>query len=235
MVKTQAEKVILICYLIVEAILLVIIKALQIVDYNVRIIDNWMYTAIIVNTIITIIFFVKYAKHLENKHDNIIAYGLFLTLIADLFLTFIDQGNGSVCNFIGIACFCLVEFTYALYLKPGKITIILRIALFAAALIALYKVGMFDAGSIVGILNLILILFNVINAWTTKKVKVSLLFKIGITLFLGCDYAILFRGLTSGMVHDVADFVVWIFYIPAQVLIVLSYVKACKSANANQI
>ncbi len=232
MVKTQAEKIILICYLIVEAILLVIIKALQIVDYNVRIIDNWMYTAIIVNTIITIIFFVKYAKHLENKHDNIIAYGLFLTLIADLFLTFIDQGSGSVCEFLGIVFFCLVEFTYALYLKPGKITIILRVAVFIAAFVAIYKAGMFTPGNVAGILNLTLILFNVIDAWTGRRVKPSWIFRIGITLFLLGDYAILLRSLDLGTISDVFAFLVWIFYIPAQVLIVLSYVKACKSATA---
>ncbi len=120
--------------------------------------------------------------------------------------------------------------------KTSKEKILLILYLIVEAiLLVIIKAGMLSAGNVAGILNLTLILFNVIDAWTVKRVKPSLIFKIGITLFLLCDFSILFRGLDLGTVSDISAFLVWIFYIPAQVLIVLSYIKTHKTANANQM
>ena len=68
-------------------------------------------------------------------------------------------------------------------------------------------------------------LFNVIDAWRTKNMDPGLMFKVGITLFCMGDYCILLRTLTDGMIHDVFAFLVWITYVPTQVLIVLNYIK----------
>ena len=49
----------------------------------------------------------------------------------------------------------------------------------------------------------------------------------GVTLFLACDTSIVIRALTSGAVKSAAWFMVWVFYVPAQVLLTLAYAKAC--------
>ena len=64
-----------------------------------------------------------------------------------------------------------------------------------------------------------------ILSWTPTGAKTPLLFRIGITLFLCCDLLIALRGFTTRGTHDTIDLFVWIFYIPSQVAITLSYLS----------
>ena len=80
----------------------------------------------------------------------------------------------------------------------------------------------------VGLINISLILRNAVQAWTGKDAYVSMLFKVGITLFFLCDASIAVRTPSVGTVHDVVAFLVWSFYVPAQTLIMLSYVRSVR-------
>lgn len=101
--------------------------------------------------------------------------------------------------------------------------LLLRIALFAVCLMFLNRAGMLTPVNAVGILDLNLLLINTIIAWTAASAKTPLLFRIGITLFLCCDLSVALVNLTAGSVRNVSDFLIWIFYIPSQAAITLSY------------
>ena len=50
-------------------------------------------------------------------NPNLLAYGLFVTVIADFFLTFLGTAQYYL---PGIAAFCIVQAFYMLYLRPGR-------------------------------------------------------------------------------------------------------------------
>jgi hypothetical protein len=171
---------------------------------------------------VTFIFWYVYGRNAQRNRANIIALGMAVTMAADLFLTLIDTGWSLLPGFI---LFCLVQVIYAVYLGTGRRGVIARVVACIAVLLAFRFAGMTDPVTVFGGIDLALLLCNAVTAWISAKESVSRLFKIGITLFLCCDVSIALRTLLTGTVHDVAQFMVWIFYVPALVFITLSYVK----------
>ena len=113
-----------------------------------------------------------------------------------------------------------------MYLRSSLRLLLIRLALFGAGLLVLNMAGMLDLANAMGVLDITLLLVNMIFAWMPASAKTSLLFKIGITLFLLCDVAITIRSLTSGKFKYMVDLFVWIFYIPSQIAITLSYLNS---------
>ena len=132
-----------------------------------------------------------------------------------------------------MSAFCTVEILYAVYLKAGTGSVIVRAALFVAGLIGLKKAGMLNAESALGILNVTLVMVNAIDAWAAKRRDAALLFKIGITLFFLCDATVMLKVVTHGGVRTALSFMTWLFYVPAQVLLTLSYAEACSEKTGN--
>ena len=210
-----------ILYLLTELILLCLVQAGQLDGWSNSVVQIFMYTAILINTVLTIYWFRKHGTDQNDSGDNFVAYALFVTAAADFFMTLI----GTDAVFLpGVILFCLVQIIYALYLKSGVKSFLFRIALFIICLILLKKVGMLNLNNAFGLLDIILVLVNVVLAWTMARKRTTLLFRVGLTLFLCCDVSIVLRTLTDGGIHDVIAFLVWIFYIPSQVAITLSYV-----------
>ena len=207
-----------ILYLIPEAILLFFIEIGKFLGWSTLPIRILMYIAIVINTIVTAYYFYHYRK--KNHSENLIAYAIFTTAVADFFMTLIGNDTGFI---PGIIVFCIVQVIYALYLCPAVKWLLIRAAFLAACLVGLKVVGMLNLKNALGIADLSLLLVNAIIAWTKARSKTSLLFRIGITLFLFCDLSITIRTLTSAGVQDIVDYLVWIFYIPSQVAITLSY------------
>lgn len=228
--NTNAEKNLIRVYIAVEAVILVAIKITQAMHVG-RIINGCMYSAIVVNTLVCAYFFAKYSRTIESKRDNLIAYALFVTLIADWFLTFVGKRYSADAYVYGLIAFCTVELIYACYIRPTAVTAAGRVLLFAAGTFALVNAGLAGSEAVLGFLNMVLILFNVIDAWTVRRHDLGLLFRLGMLLFLLCDTSIMIRLLASGAVSDAAHFMTWIFYVPAQVMLVLSYVKACSDKS----
>ena len=216
------NRIIVSLYVLIQAALLVVIKFTERQGQLGTDIDNvFMFIAIVINTIVALYFYFRYGTKREDKRENLVILALVLNLFADYFLSFLDTDEAMLA---GICFFCALEIVYAIYLKSPKASVIGRIVLFVLASIATYFVGLFSLLNALGLLNLSVVLFNVIDAWQKKNMDTSLFFKIGITLFCIGDYCILFRTLTSGLIHDVSAFLVWIVYIPSQVLIVLHYI-----------
>lgn len=210
-------------YLISQALLLGLIETGKCIGCNGRTLQVLMYTAIVINTIMAVHRFCQSGADRAKHSDKYVACALFATAAADYFLTLI----GNHAAFLpGVILFCCVQILYALYLGSTMKLLLLRIALFAVCLMLLSRAGMLTPVNAMGILDLNLLLINTIIAWTAASAKAPLLFRIGITLFLCCDISVALANLTTGSVRDVSDFLIWIFYIPSQAAITLSYLKA---------
>lgn len=213
-------------YIVIEAVLLIAIKSLQSVHAG-RTINYVMYAAIVMNSVVAAYYYFRYGRSLKDKHPNLIALALLMTLAADFFATLIGRWASYTAYTFGIALFCVTEIIYAVYLRAGKGTVILRAVLAAAGIVLVRKMGMTKPDTILGLVNEVLVLVNVVDAWAAKRIDPPMLFKVGITLFFCCDTSIVIRALASGAVKNAAWFMVWVFYVPAQVLITLAYVKYC--------
>lgn len=224
--NTERDKKLIKVYIAVEIILLAVIKTLQIMGAGL-IQNGFNYAAIVCNTIVAAYYYKTYGGSLKDGHQNLIAYGLFTTLIADFFVTLISRGVSFEAYLCGIVAFIIVEIIYAVYLRADQWAVMMRIVLFAAGIIAIHRMGAGTPEKYLGVLNEVLILSNVIDVWTARKIHPPVLFRLGITLFFACDTSIMLRTLTSGGIQEAASFMVWIFYVPAQVLITLAYVRSC--------
>lgn len=227
--KTDSEKKLIKVYIAVEAVILIMIQASKLMQLAHL---GWiMYPAIVLNTAVAAYFYARYGRTLRDRHANLIAYALFMTLVADWFLTFTVAKYGGMTYIYGLIAFCTVEILYAAYLRAGLVSILVRALLFLLGLFGLYKAGMLGVDAALGILNMILVMVNVIDAWTARRRDTTLLFRLGITLFLCCDVTVMLMVLTSGSLRETISFMTWIFYVPAQVLLTLSYIEACTDAD----
>lgn len=178
-----------------------------------------MYMAVFVNTLVALYFYLKYGAKRKSRH-NMLALGLAFTAAADYYLTFRSV------VLPGYLLFCLVEAIYAFYFKPTAANILMRTLLYGIILAIMYHLGRCTLTNALGMLNLTLLLVNVFCAWANQREDPgtgNLCLALGFSLFAGCDYSLLIRELTYGMLSSLSDFMVWIFYVPAQVLLVLAY------------
>ena len=212
----------LLWYLVSEAFLLCLIQAGKCLGWNVLVVQVLMYAAILINTILAAHRFFRPGTDRKGAPDVYVAYALCMTAAADFFLTLIGT-DGSYLP--GIILFCVVQMIYALYLRHTLKLLLVRVALFAVCLLLFRQAGILDVTSAMGLLDISLLLVNAILSWTRKGARPPLLFRIGIVLFLCCDLSIALRSFTGGGLHDLIDFFVWIFYIPSQVAITLSYLN----------
>ena len=128
----------------------------------------------------------------------------------------------------GFALFCAVEGIYALYLKPDRRVLVIRAGWFAVLLLVGWILRMLTLANAFGLLNLSLLSVNVVEAWRARKSdsrRTALLFAAGLTCFLAGDLSVAAEVLTvpGSAIHTVASLAVWTFYLPAEVLIVLTY------------
>ena len=229
--NSQRHKTNLIIYLLAELALLIAAKICESLSLSCE--GSVKFAAVICNAAFALFYFLKFGirsadaesatSERASRPEDLIAYALFLTVIADFFLTLISKE--SVYG-VGIATFCVVQLIYMKYLKPTPAIIAAMAALFAASLFALYKAGMLEAASVLGTLDLVLILGNTISAWFSNKSEPSLLFRLGIALFCACDMSIFLSLALSGKPSTAFSWMVWVFYAPSQVLITLAYVSA---------
>lgn len=186
------------------------------------------YSAIICNFLMILYLYLRRGRRLHFR-ENLIPLAFALTLTADWFMCIVDGKR-----ILGYLFFTLVETVYMIYMKPTRKSISVRLILYAAMLLLLWRVGMLDADNEFAMANMVQLTVNLFCAWARhKKIggREKLFFALGITFFAGCDYAILVRTLagqllsTAHPVYMIAAFVVWTCYIPAQVLLLRSYVE----------
>ncbi len=192
------------------------------------------YCAIICNFLMILYLYLRHGRRLHFR-ENLIPLAFALTLIADFFMCMIDGKR-----ILGYLFFTLVETVYMIYMKPTWKGISARLILYAAMLLLLWRVGMLNADNTLAMANMAQLTVNLFCAWMQNKKtgsRQTLLFALGITFFAGCDYAILVRTLAAQLpstfypVYTLAAFFVWTCYIPAQVLLLRSYVEKILSPD----
>lgn len=192
------------------------------------------YCAIVCNFLMILYLYLRHGRRLGFR-ENLIPLAFALTLTADCFMCVIDRKR-----ILGYLFFTLVETVYMVYMKPTWKNISVRLILYAAMLLLLWRVGMLDADNALAMANMVQLTVNLFCVWVRHKKTggmETLLFAWGITFFAGCDYAILVRTIselflsTSHPVYTIAAFIVWTCYIPAQVLLLRSYVEKLRLSN----
>lgn len=221
-------------YLLFEAAVFVAIKIAEFA-LDTRTTKIIMYSAIVGNTVMALRIYARYGRAATDKRDNLIFLALMLNCLADVFLTL----TGGESMFLpGFACFCGLEAIYALYLRPSGRNLVIRAGLFAASLLFAQSIGLLTLSNALGLLNLTLVGANAVCAWLAYRREgmfPGLLFALGLTSFFIGDISVALEIMlpVGTAAQRIAALAVWTFYVPAQVLIVLTYYeRLCPSKAA---
>ena len=223
--SSTLKKVFLILVLLVELFLYTLFLYFDFNDINIEI-SNWLkYVGIIICFLASLIpIFSKNAA----KTQYFIPFSLFFTLVSDYFLLINTDKNLYI---FGVVIFIIVQLSYFIYIETLKknktsflISLIFRIIL-SSILIIVLSIIRFDLLSIVSACYFVELLMNFITSLSLIKInKFFLIFSIGLLLFIGCDISV---GLTNldlfeGHIKNLVSNLMWIFYLPSQVLISFS-------------
>lgn len=188
------------------------------------------YCTILCNFLMITYLYLRHGRCLHCR-ENLIPLAFALTLTADCFMCIIVNKR-----IWGYLFFTLVETVYMVYLKPTGKGIAVRLVLYAAMIFLIWHIEMLNADNALAMANMVQLTINLFCAWIWHRKtgsRETLLFALGITLFAGCDYAILVRTFTrtDSLIYTIAAFIVWTCYIPAQVLLLRSYVEKIEGSD----
>ena len=223
--SSTLKKVFLILVLLVELFLYTLFLYFDFNDINIEI-SNWLkYVGIIICFLASLIPI--FSKN-SAKSQYFIPFSLFFTLVSDYFLLINTDKNLYI---FGVVIFIIVQLSYFIYIETLKknktsflISLIFRIVL-SSMLIIILSILQFDLLSIVSACYFVELLMNFITSLSLIKMnKCFLIFSIGLLLFIGCDISV---GLTNldlfeGHIKNLVSNLMWIFYLPSQVLISFS-------------
>ena len=223
--SSTLKKVFLILVLLVELFLYTLFLYFDFNDINIEI-SNWLkYVGIIICFLASLIPI--FSKN-SAKTQYFIPFSLFFTLVSDYFLLINTDKNLYI---FGVVIFIIVQLSYFIYIETLKknktsflISLIFRIIL-SSILIIVLSIIRFDLLSIVSACYFVELLMNFITSLSLIKInKYFLIFSIGLLLFIGCDISV---GLTNldlfeGHIKNIVSNLMWIFYLPSQVLISFS-------------
>jgi len=148
--------------------------------------------------------------------DRLVFPALLFTAGADWFLL------RNVRLTLGLCLFLVVQTIYLLRLRRlgAGSSLWLRSMLALALGLAVTALGMLSVLNLLVALYFSQLLSNTILAWSARR----WLFAVGLTLFVCCDVCVGMYNL--GILHSFAAVGMWLFYLPSQVLIVLSAKEA---------
>ena len=150
--------------------------------------------------------------------SRLMAWAMAFTLAADTFLLLLDRWYGA-----GIALFCVVQGLYLTRIRRACVRTlwVLRAGLVAAAWPLLSALGM---GTVLNLLAALYFVNFLVNAFQSLTLRSERLFAAGLWLFLLCDVCVGLRNQPSLLpgLASAAQAGMWLFYLPGQVLLVLS-------------
>ena len=152
----------------------------------------------------------------------LVTVALAFTLGADTFLLLLDTQY-----LTGVLLFCVVQGLYLIRIlqaNGGHARWFLRMSLLIGALCLLNKLGLLSVLNGVTAFYFTTFFANTIQSLTLRGKRLRL-FSLGMVLFLCCDLCVgAFNepGIVPNSVYSFARVGMWLFYLPAQVLITLS-------------
>lgn len=178
--------------------------------------------------------FIAAFLHFIKTRRRFIVTVMAFTLLADTFLLLLDTYY-----ILGVLSFCVVQTLYAAYMisLSGNKSIIPRTGLFISAVIILITNHLADVLSIASIWSFTQLFINVFHAFLIRKKHANgSLFAAGLLLFLMCDTCVGLSNITMYIpafsftgISFAANYLMWIFYLPSQVLITYSFCKEARS------
>lgn len=156
-----------------------------------------------------------------ERGEKLITAAMVFTLAADSFLLFLNSRYA-----LGIVLFCVVQaiYFYLLYRETKKTLWALRIVTLALALVLLWCFDMLSQLNALAAFYFTGFTCSVVQSFGLES-KQGKLFGLGLVLFLCCDICVgVFNlpQLADTRIYNFAGIGMWLFYLPAQVLIVLS-------------
>ena len=224
-------------FCIAELLLLVVLKLVQ-AFCPIHVAEIFpMFSAILLNALFMLYLVIRVKK--SGKATLIIGIPLavFTTLLADCFLVLLHGLSKAalihfitplLSNMIGFSIFGVVQVIYACYLGLTKRRLIIRVGFYLYFILSIAAAGLLTLDRFIACLSMSQLILNLVYVWIEhhrKRATASLLLAIGITLFFGCDFFIMMRMLLppQGLLYGAICFMVWVFYIPSQVLLTSSY------------
>lgn len=204
-----------------------------------------MFSAILFNALFMLFLVCRVKKAGKPTAVWGIPLAVFVTLLADVFLVlFSDFSQAGIIRFlsplgttmIGFFVFGIVQVIYAFYMGMTKRRLAIRVIFYLVFVAAIAAAGLLSLDRFIACLSMSQLIMNLIFVWIEhrkKRTAASLLLALGITLFFGCDLFIMLRMLlpAQGFIYAAICFMVWIFYIPSQVLLTSSYLADRASAE----
>lgn len=180
----------------------------------------------------------------KTKNYVLMQIGLICTVMADLFLVVLEpmEQLPAMIFFSGTQiCYFLRLYFNQKSQKEKNIHLIIRagVSVFAIILTIIVLKDGTDALSLVSMFYYANLILNVIVAFT--QCKISILFPLGLLLFLCCDTVVGLRAMTDYIqIENSSELAsslfgtlnwAWIFYVPSQSLIALSLTKFKNETN----
>jgi len=213
------------CYVLIQLIAYILSVFIGISGKN-DIID---YASIVLNFLMGILLF----RFLKKNDSSIVLLALGFTIIADTGLILLEDVET-----ISVFFFVLVQLCYAIRIRqfsivlPLKFDILVRFGLVIMCEVLALIVLKENFNGLIGVTLLYFVNIVINLFFTLINRKQNILFTLGLLLFLLCDISLGLR--MSGDFIDVSNNsliqtittapidLVWMFYFPSQVLIVLS-------------
>lgn len=158
-----------------------------------------------------------------------IPIALVFTLISDYFLLFNTNQNLYVYGLITFKITQLIYFAFILYLRKSKlellINLLVRLLLTIAALGVAFYLNYSDVLTILALVYFVELLSNFLYSTFLIKLDIEyLIFSLGLLLFIGCDINVGLNNvpLFEGIDYSLVNFLMWVFYLPSQVLLSLT-------------
>lgn len=154
----------------------------------------------------------------RSRDGLIVLAALSFTLAADFLLLFTEFYSA------GIAVFCGAHLCYILRYRKNFFIPMLCVAAAAGLVAVTFWYQGFSFFYVIAGLYGLLLLTAVVCAWYSNLPRVNkLLACVGMLCFLLCDLNVAFYNLSPAyQVRRYAGLLIWIFYLPAQMLIALS-------------
>lgn len=191
-------------------------------------------------TILLCLIFVVLNFYVQNKPSPLgmnffWPLSLLFTCTADFFLLFTNQFTA------GILFFCCVQFCYSKLLKHNLLLIALTGGcgfLFVHGVNTLFQLNM-DISALFAAFYFLCLLTNLITAWQIQPGY----FSVGLTLLFICDINVALSNISLYInylpftflpdLSRIASNLIWSFYLPAQIIIIIYCMKKAKCASLN--